>query len=105
VTWGCRSDEVYRWPPLGECDVPSRNTGFIGVSAGVASSGAIQRLPGDFDADGYGTLLDYQAFVDRFQGPGVEGTELAWQFFDRDGDGDVDASDFAAFQNVFGFRP
>jgi len=56
--------------------------------------------PGDADADGAITLLDFAAFADCVSGPLIERSPSC-DIMDFDRDRDVDLIDFAAFQRVF----
>jgi len=58
-------------------------------------------VPGDCDADGGVTLLDYDAFEACLSGPGGGLIEPGCVCFDLDGSGDVDLADFATFQVAF----
>ncbi|UCE58177.1 MAG: right-handed parallel beta-helix repeat-containing protein, partial [Phycisphaerales bacterium] len=55
---------------------------------------------GDCDGDGYVCLLDYEVLVSCMTGPGGEVTP-ACSMLDLDRDGDVDLSDYGAFQCWF----
>jgi hypothetical protein len=71
--------------------------------------GALVLLPGmargaifDPDDDGDIDLVDYQAFVDCFDGPAVAASPTCAGSFDENGDSYVDLYDFRGFQIAFG---
>jgi hypothetical protein len=55
---------------------------------------------GDYNRDGYVTLIDYEAFYDCLTSPGLESLGSGCRQGDFDGDDDIDLADFAAFQRA-----
>jgi hypothetical protein len=62
---------------------------------------SLVRQPGDWDGDGDVDLIDYGHFADCITGPGGGPMGPGCNAFDFNTDTDVDAADFATFQQHF----
>ena len=76
--------------------------GHARLLCGQVDMGAYESGIGDYDCSGAVDLLDFAGWSRCATGPSLSIYSPGCEVFDFEKDGDVDLSDFAAFQNVFG---
>lgn len=86
---------------IGQPDAGPASAGMTDGAFELTGGFWFAQAPGDCNTDGGVNLLDYEAFEACLTGPLGGMADSSCVCFDRDGDDDVDITDFAAFQSSF----